>query len=278
MNLLAVQRQCFVVVEETSVEPRHCLESDPPPARHCTEEVARQFGEFVGPFARVLKHPGEHVVREQPDVFGEHAEHEPVDEVRHALRLVAPLAKRLRELREGRCRALRQRLSALTRPEPLRVGHRPLQLVAHARVGKVLQRELVGQADAVGPVGADSEPRHVRDDEQRRVLECQRVLPQLIECGVKVRPAPLVLPREAVALPHVGPAVAAGVLACPALEAVVLAGRVDLGRCRLSKQPAQIDEVFLRRRALLQLRCSPLGDELTWCHGSNNDDFPPPAR
>ena len=183
----------------------------------------------------MLEHPGEHVVREQSDVFGEHAEHQPVDEVRHALRLVAPLAKRLRELRERCCRALRQRLPALAGPEPFRVRHRPLELVSDAGVGQVLQRELVGQADAVRPVGADSESRHVRDDQQRRVLECQRVLPQLIERGVKVRLAPLVLPSEAVALPHVGPPISAGVLARAAFEAVVLAGRVGLGRRRLAE-------------------------------------------
>ena len=93
----------------------------------------------------------------------------------------------------------------------------------------------MGQADAVGPVGADAESRHVRDDQQRRVLECQRVLPQLIEGGVKVRLAPLVLPSEAVALPHVGPAIAAGIFARATFEAVVFAGRVGLGRCRLAE-------------------------------------------
>ena len=106
----------------------------------------------------------------------------------------------------------------------------------------------MGHTDAVRPVGA-AESRHVRDDQQRRVLECQRVLPQLIEGDVEVRPLALVL-GEAVSLPYVGPAVAACVLAGAALEAV-LAGRVALGRCRLSKQPAEIDEVLMRRRALL---------------------------
>ena len=56
-----------------------------------------------------------------------------------------------------------------------------------------------------------AEPRHVRDD-QWRVLQCERVLPQLVKCRVQVRAPPLVLPGEAAALPHVGPAVAAAVL------------------------------------------------------------------
>jgi hypothetical protein len=47
------------------------------------------------------------------------------------------------------------------------------------------------------------------------------------------------------ALPDVGPTVAAGVLAGAALEAVRLAGRVSLGRGRLAEQPAQVDEMLL---------------------------------
>jgi len=202
-----------------------------------------------------------------PNVLGEHAEHQAVDEVRHRLRLVAALAQRLCQHRERRRRALGQRLPALARPEPLRVGHRPLELVAGGGVGEIVQPELVGQAYGVRPIGADAEPRHVRDDEQRRVLQRERVLPELIEGGVEVRVPALVLPREAVALPHVSPAVATGILARAALEAVALAGGIRLGRRRLAKQPAEIDEVLLRRGALLQLRRPPLGDEFTGCHG-----------
>ena len=49
-------------------------------------------------------------------------------------------------------------------------------------------------ADAVRPVGADPEPHHVGDDQQRRVLQRQRVLTELVEGGVEVRALPLVLP------------------------------------------------------------------------------------
>ena len=77
----------------------------------------------------------------------------------------------------------------------------------------------------------------------------------------------LVLPREAVPLPDIGPAVAAGVLARTALEAVALASGIGLGRRRLTEQPVEIDEVLLRRRALLQLRRPLLGDEFARGHG-----------
>ena len=86
----------------------------------------------------------------------------------------------------------------------------------------------------------------------------------------------LVLPGEMMALPHVGPAVTAGVFASTALEAVALAGRVGLRRRRLVQKPAQVDEVFLRSRALLEFRGPPLGDKLTRRHGLDRTDTPLP--
>ena len=88
----------------------------------------------------------------------------------------------------------------------------------------------------------------------------------------------LVLPGEAVALPHVGPTGATGVLARASLEAVVLAGGVGIGGRRLAEQAAEIDEVLLRRGALRQLRRPPLGDELTRCHGIERKGVSWPAR
>jgi len=64
----------------------------------------------------------------------------------------------------------------------------------------------------------------------------------------------------------VGPAVAAGVFACAALEAVVITGGVCFGGRRLVQQPAQVDEVFLGRRALFEFRGAPFGDELARGH------------
>ena len=136
----------------------------------------------------------------------------------------------MRELREGLCRTGRQPLTTLPRTKTFRVRHRPLELVPNRSVREVLQHELVPFAHAVRPVGRNPEPDHVRDDEKRRVLEREGVLPQLIEGGVEVRVLPFVLPGEAVALPHVGPAACAAILASSALEAVGLAGGIGFGR------------------------------------------------
>ena len=62
------------------------------------------------------------------------------------------------------------------------------------------------------------------------------------------------------------------ILVRAALEAVSIARRVGVRRCRLAEQTAQVDEVFLRGRALLQLRCSPLGDERARRHRAHRND------
>ena len=197
------------------------------------------------------QHPREHVVREQADVVGEHAEDQAVDEVGDRLRGVPPLSQRLGDGRERRRHALGERLPGLPWPQTFRVGERPLQPVARRRIGQIVELELVGPADAVRPVGADPEPHHVGHDQQRRVLQRQRVLPELVERRVEVGAPPLVFPGEVVALPDVGPAVAAGVPARSSLEAVRLTRRVGVGWRQFAQQTAQVDEVLLRRRALL---------------------------
>ena len=70
-----------------------------------------------------------------------------------------------------------------------------------------------------------------------------------------------------VALPDIGPAIATGVFESASLEAVRLTGRVGLCWRRFAEHPAQVYKVFLRRGALLQLGCIPLGDKLVRCHG-----------
>ena len=88
----------------------------------------------------------------------------------------------------------------------------------------------------------------------------------------------LVLPGEAAALPHVGPAVTAGVLSRAALEAVIVARRVGIGWRRLAEHPAKIVEMRLRCRALLQLRRLPLGDELARRHRIDHEDSDPERK
>ena len=80
----------------------------------------------------------------------------------------------------------------------------------------------------------------------------------------------LVFPGKVMPLPHISPAVASGVLAYTALKTIVLTCRIGLGRRALTKQPAQIDEVFLGRGAFFQLRRTPLNDEFARRHDLTN--------
>lgn len=80
--------------------------------------------------------------------------------------------------------------------------------------------------------------------------------------GVEVCVLPLVLPSETVELPHVPPALAAGVPERAALEAVTIPVGGHLRRGRRAEQTAQVDDVLLRCGVLLQLRGLRLRNEL----------------
>ena len=107
------------------------------------------------------QHPREHVVRQQADVLGEHAEDQAVDEVGDRLRVVPPFSQRLGDGGERRRHALGERLPGLSWRQTVGVGERPFQPVAGRRIGQIVELELVRPADAVRPVGADPEPHRV---------------------------------------------------------------------------------------------------------------------
>ena len=54
-------------------------------------------GELIRPSAAGQKHALEHFVRQQAHIFGEHAEDQPIDEVRNRVRIIAAGAKALGE-------------------------------------------------------------------------------------------------------------------------------------------------------------------------------------
>ena len=125
------------------------------------------------------------------------------------------------------------------------------------------------------PLAWTLDPRDPRSEGSRIVSVC-RVSPGRSRSGSDIANLSLSRtaastrssPGEAVTLPHVRPAPSAGVLERAALEAVVIAPGVGLRRRRFAEQPAQVDEVLLRRGAFLQLRGVPLRDELVWGHRS----------
>ena len=116
--------------------------------------------------------------------------------------------------------------------------------------------------DGVGEVRVDDDALEIGDDQQRRVQQRLAVLQELAIGLVQVGVLSLVLPGEVAHLPDVGPPVAAGRLARAGLEGVPAARGIGLGRRRLAQQRAQVVEVRLRSRPLLERGVPPLGDEV----------------
>ena len=102
------------------------------------------------------------------------------------------------------------------------------------------------------------------DDEQRRVVELQGVVGELLERGRQVAAGLLVLPAEVAAHPDVGPAVAAAGFLGAALEAVVF----RVARLGDAEQVAEVVEPGLRAGAFGERVVLPQGDELFRGHGA----------
>ena len=116
LDVSGLQRERRTVVEQSTVEPVDRLEADPAAGGHHSEELGGQLGELLRGAPRLSQHPGEHVSGQQAHVVGEHAEDEPVDEVRDHGRIVATRPQRLGDCREGRRRPLGEAATGLARP------------------------------------------------------------------------------------------------------------------------------------------------------------------
>ena len=114
-----LQRERRAIVEQSAVEPGDRLEADPAAGGHHSEELGGQLGELLRRAPCLLEHPGEYVIGQQAHIVGEHAEDEPVDEVRDHGRIVATRPQRLGDGREGRRRPLGKGAPGLARPQPL---------------------------------------------------------------------------------------------------------------------------------------------------------------
>ncbi len=63
-----------------------------------------------------------------------------------------------------------------------------------------------------------------------------------------------------------GPYLSDSTLSRASFEAVEFTLGIDLGRCWLAKQPAQVEKMLLRGRAFLELGRSPLGYKIRSFH------------
>ena len=69
-----------------------------------------------------------------------------------------------------------------------RVGEHPAQELADLRVGQLLDADFARLVGVAGEGGVDDDALAVADDEQRRVVELQEVVGELLERGGRSRP------------------------------------------------------------------------------------------
>ena len=200
-------------------------------------------------------------------VFGEHAEQALDEEVGDILAAVfgkcAAPAHGGGELGELAGGLGGDRRGGLLGAQFFGVGEDPVEQLALFRLGELLDADFARFVRVAGEGGVDDDAFAVADDEQRRVVELQGVVGELLEGGGEVAAGLLVLPAEVAALPDIGPAVAAAGLFGAALEAVVF----RVARLGDAEQVAEVAEMRLRPGALGQRVVLPGGDELFRCHG-----------
>jgi hypothetical protein len=114
-------------------------------------------------------------------------------------------------------------------------------------VRELLELELIFGRRLVGPASLDAKDMRVAGDVQRRIFERRGVAGQLLQRLVEVALLLFVLPGEEILLPDVGPALAAAGLGRALLESEMVADWIVLGRCRMIEEPAQVEEMLVRR-------------------------------
>ena len=250
LQVAGLQVQHLGVVEQAAVEPVDHVRAEEAARAHLGEQLGELGAGQVRPGLGAAHHPGEQVGREQAGVLGEHAEHQPVQEVRHRAGVLAALLQAGGQLAEAPRHLGGQLLGADAGLEAVGAAEDLAQDVELGRLQQVRQGQLNPARDRVCPVGVDDDPLHVADDQIGRVLQVERIGLELAQRSVQVLVLALVLPAEAALAPDVRPAVSAAGLGRPALEAVALAMRIVFRRRGLAEQPAQVQEVLLAALAL----------------------------
>ena len=154
----------------------------------------------------------------------------------------------------------------------VRVGESLAEKIQLVGDQQVIQRQLEDPLDRIGEIGVDDDALQVGDDQQRWVQQRLAVLQKLAIGLVQIGVLSLVFPGEAAHLPDVGETSphprplsrcgGRGETLGAGFEGVPAAGGIGLGRRRLAQQRAQVVEVRLASRALLERGVPPLDDEL----------------
>jgi len=177
----------------------------------------------------LVEYVGEDPLGQKVDVLDEEAEHQLVEEMRDALRIVVLVAQAHRNVRESGRRLGGDALPGLDRPQPLGREKAGAQNVPRLRRDEIEQAKHVLLGDGVGEVRVDADFPHVRHDQQWRVVERVGVALELRVGLDEVLLRSLVFPGEAALFPHIGVATRAAELQGRLLEGVFGPVRVGLG-------------------------------------------------
>ena len=269
---------------------------------HRAEERFEGFRELVRIVEGNLGHVGEKVLRQQPGVFGEKAEHQAIEEAGNAQVLALDDGDFGARPGVGQFRAfallqgagylgelLRQRLGDFERRalglEEVGILKQRAEQPQVLRAVDLLIGEFVRLLNRAVEVGADDVAVKIADDEQRRIQERFTVAQQLAVGFVEVLLLALVFPGEATLFPNVGKAAFArlcffaglrqfkqfGILDDALLEAEeIAAAGVGLGGCGLTEQAAKVVEMLRVARGFLALEAVPLLFEFGGCHARPN--------
>jgi hypothetical protein len=178
----------------------------------------------------MLQHSGEHGVREQPNIFGKHAEHESVDEMGDCFRGVSAGTKPLRETGKLLCSFFREYLAGLTGLQPFRITEDPLELLTLIGLVQIIKCNVEDNLDCIGPVRMNTKSLHVADNEKRRIFQGDGILLQLSIGSFEVLMLALILPTEVPTFPDICPSIATGQFGGAALEAIPFTIGVSLCR------------------------------------------------
>lgn len=221
----------------------------------------------MGSLPRPGHEAGEQAAFEQAHVFREEAEHHADEKVRNGLRIEAALAHGLGDFGEVAAGLLGDGLAGDAGAELVGGVKDGVEDFETAGLVEGREGDFVRAGGGVVEVGVDADDVHVAHDEEGWVLEVGAVFEELVVGGSEVFVPAFVFPAKEVLLPHVGPAVAAGLFGRAFFKGEGLAGGVRRGGFGMADEFAKIEEMLLGGGALGQVNLAPLGDKIRRSHG-----------
>jgi hypothetical protein len=149
------------------------------------------------------------------------------------------------------------------RPQLERVGEHPGQQLPRAGVGQLLDGDFARFIGIASEGGVDDDALAIAHHQQRRIVELQGIVGQLLEGGPQIAARLLVFPAKTAALPHIGPAIAAAGLPGAAFKAVV----VRVARLVDAEQVTQVVEMLLGAGTFIEPVIFPESNEVFGGHG-----------